>query len=96
MHRKTVAIQPLNVSLKEYDRIIIGCPIWAGYPAPAFNAIVELLPAGKEVGLFFCSGGGDQQKSEQGTKEMIEKKGCTVISCRDIRTNVPPRKMHIL
>lgn len=93
MRRKKVKIQPLTVDLKNYDRIIIGCPIWAGHPAPAFNAIAELLPAGKEVELFFCSGSGDRQKSEQGTRELIEKKGCTVASYRNVKTSVPPGKM---
>jgi flavodoxin len=93
MHRKTVAIQPVNVNLQDYDHIIIGCPVWAGYPAPAFNTIVTLLPAGKKVELFFCSGGSGTQKSEQGTKELIEKKGCTVASYRDVKTGVSPGKM---
>ena len=93
MHRKAVAIQPLNIHLQDYDRIIIGCPVWAGYPAPAFNAIVELLPAGKEVELFLCSGGSGAQKSEQGTKELIERKDCTMVSYRDVKTGVPPGKM---
>jgi len=93
MHRKTVAIQPLNIDLNDYDRIIIGCPVWAGYPAPAFNAIVEWLPAGKEVELFLCSGGSGSQKSKQETKAMIEKKGCTLVSYRDIHTGVQPGKM---
>ena len=92
IHRKASAIKPVHIDLNEYDRIIIGCPIWAGYPAPAFNAIVELLPPNKDVELFFCSGGGDIQKSEQGTKELIEKKGCRVISLRNIRTEAPPSK----
>lgn len=93
MARKAVAINALNVDLKEYDRIIIGCPVWAGYPAPAFNAVMGLLPTGKEVELFFCSAGGDTQKSDQGTKDLIKKKGCTVVSYRDIKTGVAPGKM---
>ncbi len=93
MHRKTVAIKPINTNLKDYDRIIIGCPVWAGFPAPAFNAIVEQLPAGKEVEVFLCSGGGGTRKSEQGTRELIESKKCTVISYRDVYTNVKPGKM---
>ena len=93
MRRKTVAIQSPDVDLNDYDRIIIGCPIWAGYPAPAFNTIVEYLPKGKKVELFFCSGGTGSEKSEQGTKTMIEKKGCTLLSYRDIRTGVPPSRM---
>ena len=93
MHRRAVAIQPPDIHLQDYDRIIIGCPVWAGYPAPAFNAIAELLPAGKEVELFFCSGGSGTQKSEQGTKELVEGKSCTVVSYRDVKTGVPPGKM---
>ncbi|MFA9380051.1 MAG: hypothetical protein ACERKO_03220 [Acetanaerobacterium sp.] len=67
--------------------------MWAGYPAPAFNAIMELLPADKEVEIFLCSGGGDAQKSEQDTKKLVEKKGCKLISYRNVRTSVPPSKM---
>ena len=93
MHRKSVAIKTPDVRLAEFDRIIIGCPIWAGYPAPAFNAIAELLPAGRQTELFFCSGGGDSQKSERGTRELIEKRGCTVVSYRDVKTGVPPGKL---
>ena len=93
MHHKAVNIQPLDINLQNYDRIIIGCPVWAGNPAPAFNAIVELLPAGKEVELFFCSGGSGTQKSEKGTRALIEKKGCTIVSYRDVKTGVPPGKM---
>lgn len=91
--RKAVAIQPLEIDLKEYDRIIIGCPVWNGYPAPAFNSIVDRLPEGKEVEIFLCSGGGGTAVSKQGTIEMIENKGCTVISYRDIYTRVKPGKM---
>lgn len=91
--RKSVAIQPLEIDLKEYDRIIIGCPVWAAYPAPAFNSIVERLPAGKEVEIFLCSGGSGTAVSEQGTKEMIAKKGCTLISYHDVTTGVQPGKM---
>lgn len=92
MHRKASAIQPVSADLTAYDRIVLGCPIWADYPAPAFNAMVELLPPGKEVELFFCSGGGTT-KSEAGTKEMIEKKGCTVVSLRNIKSGTMTRKL---
>ena len=93
MHRKKGAIRPLDIDLQQFDRIIIGCPVWAGYPAPAFNTIVELLPSGKEVEVFLCSGGGETPKSGEGTKALIEKKSCTVVSYRDVRTNVLPGKM---
>lgn len=93
IQRKTVAIQPLCIDLNNYDRIIIGCPVWAGYPAPAFNAIVECLPVGKDVEIFLCSGGSGTQESEQGTRALVEKKGCTVVSYRDVHTGTKPGKM---
>ncbi len=91
--RRTVAIQPLEIDLKEFDRIIIVCPVWNAHPAPAFNAIVERLPREKEVEIILCSGGGGTAKSKQGTKEMIEEKGCTLISYRDVLTGVKPGKL---
>ncbi|NCB52702.1 MAG: hypothetical protein EOM54_12635 [Clostridia bacterium] len=92
MKRKASEIKPLGYNLSEFDRILIGCPIWAGYPAPAFNAVVNLLPRGKEVGLFFCSGGGEEPKSQQGTKDLIAQKACKLISYRDIKTGKPKTK----
>lgn len=92
MNRKASEIKQIEQDLNSFDRIIIGCPIWGGYPAPAFNAIVEMLPRDKEVELFFCSGGGDTQKSSQGTKDLISKKGCKLISYRDVKTEKSPGK----
>jgi flavodoxin len=84
--RKTTKIKPITYYFNDYDRIIIGGPIWAGFPAPAINAIFDALPSGKEVELFLCSGGGETPKSAQGTKEIIAQKGCKLISYRDIKT----------
>ena len=92
LKRKATVIKPLNVNLKEYDRITILCPVWAGYPVPAFNAIAALLPSGKEVEVVLCSGGGETPKSEQGTKKLIEDKGCKLISYRDVKTGAMPAK----
>lgn len=72
--------------MDEYDCIVIGGPIWAGYPAPALNAIFELLPSGKEVEIFLCSGGGEAPKSVAGTKDIITQTGCKLTSYKDIKT----------
>jgi hypothetical protein len=93
MRRRKGAIGPVTVNLEDYDRILIGAPIWAGYPAPAFNAIVDRLPAGKEVELFFCSQSGNSPQCES-VKEDITKKGCTVVSYREICTKGSPIKMR--
>ncbi len=76
-HRKT-AIEPLGVNLDEYDEIIIGAPIWAGFPAPAFNSTVAQLPPGKKVSLFFTMGGKSSTKCEAVTKQAVTNKGCTI------------------
>lgn len=91
--RKASAIQPLEVKLEEYERIVIGAPVWAAHPAPAFNAIVKLLPAGKEVELFFCSAGGETEKSKAGTIALIEARGCRMLSYRDVQTKAQPGKL---
>lgn len=93
-HRETVTIRPVEEDLSQYDKIILGCPVWSGYPAPAFNAMVALLPPGKEVEVFLCSGHSGTPKSNQGTKKLIEDRGCTVTSYRDIITRAPPRKIE--
>ncbi|MCE5188979.1 MAG: hypothetical protein LLF75_07335 [Eubacteriales bacterium] len=93
MKRKRVKILPPEADLSAFERIYIGCPVWAAYPAPAFNSIADLLPAGKEVEVFLCSGGNDPRPSDEGTKRMIEAKGCSVTSIYTIPTGVAPSKL---
>lgn len=87
MKRSASEIKEILYNLTDYERIVIVAPIWAGFPVPAFNAIVNLLPAGKEVELFFCSGGGEAPKSEEGTKKIIQDRNCKLIAYHDIRTS---------
>lgn len=91
LQRKASKIAPVQIE-QDADRFIVGCPIWAGFPAPAFNAIIPLIPNRKEVELFFCSGGGEAPKSKQGTIDLIKSKGLTIISYRYIKTNEQPQK----
>ena len=84
--RKASAIKPLTLELDDFDRILIGAPIWGGFPAPAFNAAVELLPQGKDVELFFCSGSGSSSMSEEGTRKLIAGKKCSLMKYHDIKT----------
>lgn len=84
--RKASALKPLRLKLDDFERILIGAPIWGGFPAPAFNAAVELLPQGKEVELFFCSGGGSSSMSEEGTRKLIAGKKCSLMKYHDIKT----------
>ncbi|MFR5004155.1 MAG: flavodoxin family protein [Thomasclavelia ramosa] len=87
MKRQVVEIKDVQYDLSDFDRIIFVAPIWAGFPVPAFNAMVNLLPAGKEVEIFMCSGGGEAPKSEEGTKKMIQDKNCKLIAYHNIKAS---------
>ena len=92
MMRKSVEIAPVKFDLSAYDRVCLCCPVWAAYPAPAFNAMLALLPAGKEVEVFLCSGGGAARASDAQTRRLIEARGCTVIAIHSIATGTAPGK----
>jgi flavodoxin len=85
--RKCAAIQPVTQDLKGYDLITLAAPVWAGYPAPAFNSMVKLLPpnANVQVILVSASGSGATKKSEEGTRRQIKKQGCKVLAYKDTR-----------
>jgi flavodoxin len=85
MMRKRVPIQPVTQDLSGYDLITLAAPVWAGKPAPAFNAMVDLLPKGKNVQVILTSGGGDTKKSEEGTRRLIKQKGCKVLAYKDVK-----------
>lgn len=80
--QKVVEIEPLNCAFEDYDKLVLMAPIWGGFPAPPFNAVVELLPAGKEVGLIMVSGGGLCKNADK-IKALVESRGCTVTDYKD-------------
>ena len=84
--QRQAALRPFSVALAAYDKIIIAMPIWAGFPAPAINNIIELLPQGKEIELVITSGSGSSKGSAEKTKALVEAKGCHVSKYLDIKT----------
>jgi hypothetical protein len=87
MKRKQSDIMKLSYNLNEYDRILLVAPVWAGYPAPAFNSMVNLLPSEKEVEVYLSSGGGETPKSQEGTKQMILDKKCKLLGYHDLKAS---------
>ncbi|GHV31095.1 flavodoxin [Spirochaetia bacterium] len=52
-------LKPYTVTIEDYDRIIIGGPVWAGTPAPALQSfIAKTKISGKKIGIFLCHAGG--------------------------------------
>ncbi|MDR0904058.1 MAG: hypothetical protein LBM59_05440 [Ruminococcus sp.] len=83
MGRKSV---PVNIDgdLKKYDSFAVFMPVWAGHPAPPFNALLEELPKGSSVELYLCSGGGETTTGEA-TKAFCEGKGIKLGGYKDIK-----------
>lgn len=83
--QKQTALQPFDADFSAYDKIIIAMPIWAGYPAPAMNNIISLLPKGKKIELIMTYGSGNSKSTSEKTKALIEAKGCDIVKYEDIK-----------
>lgn len=85
--RKTASLKPITQDLSQYDFITLAAPVWAGFPAPAFNSMVKLLPEQKKVQVVMVSGSGSgaTKKSEESTRKLVKKQGCTVVAYKDVR-----------
>ena len=67
-------INPIDVDLKQYERIFIGSPIWASRPAPAINSFIyQTNFEGRSVTPFFTMGGSTSAKALANIKAKIEK-----------------------
>ena len=86
MRQKTVSLESPVPDLSAYDTILIAAPIWANYPAPAFNNIVKALPKGKNIVLVFTSGSGDSSKCRDSVKKLIDATGSWVVDIKDIKS----------
>ena len=89
--RKASAIQPLTIEWSLYDSVTLMAPVWAGHPAPAFNAGLALIPKGMTVNVVLCSGGGETPKSKDATIALLKEKGFTVGFYEDVRTEAAPK-----
>ncbi|MDD5937298.1 MAG: hypothetical protein PUC65_17305 [Clostridiales bacterium] len=85
--RSASKIEPIPYKLSDFDKIILVAPVWNGYPAPAFNAMVEIVPRKKAVEIYLCSSGGETPKSKEGTCQLLTKRDCNVLGYHDIKTN---------
>jgi flavodoxin len=59
MSGRKPALQPLPFRAEDYDRIMLGAPVWAGAPAPAMAAFLSAAALrGKTLALYCCHRGG--------------------------------------
>jgi flavorubredoxin len=66
---------PVDVDLKQYERIFVGSPIWASRPVPAVNSFIyQTNFEGRSVIPFFSMGGTTPEKALANITAKIEKR----------------------
>ena len=84
MKQKAVAVKPISDKIKGCDHLAVFVPVWAGMPAPAFNALVPALRGGQEVEVFLVSGSGDS-KAEDKVRAQLEARGVKVTGISNVK-----------
>jgi flavodoxin len=73
-------IKPVDVDVKQYERVFIGSPMWAYRPAPAINSFIYQTDfEGRTVIPFFTMGGNDSEKALANITAKIEKRHGKVV-----------------
>lgn len=85
MRQDKSLLAPITIDLDKFDKYTVICPIWAGYPAPAFNSIIDMLPPNKDVDLIFASGSGNPTKGLDKIKAQLTAKNIRLGSISDIK-----------
>ena len=68
-------INPIDVDLKQYERIFVGSPMWAYRPAPAINSFIYKTNfEGRSVIPFFTMGGDDSKKALANITAKVERR----------------------
>jgi len=68
-------INPMDVDLKQYERIFVGSPVWAYRPAPAINSFMYKTNfEGRSVIPFFTMGGDDSKKALANITAKVERR----------------------
>jgi flavodoxin len=81
-------IKPVDINLKQFDRIFIGSPNWASRPAPAVNEFIYNADFdGRSVIPFFTMGGNNAEKALANVRAKIEKSGGKVAGYFAVTTN---------
>jgi len=81
---KAWRIKPPDIEIAKYEKITMLAPVWAANPPPAFNAMLEYLPADKPISIKMVSMSGNSECKER-LETVIKSKGCTLESFEDIK-----------
>jgi flavodoxin len=80
-------INPVDVDLKQYERIFVGSPIWGSRPVPAINSFIyQTNFEGRSIIPFFTMGGDNSEKALANITAKIEKSQGKVVGSFAIKS----------
>lgn len=83
IHYRASELAPVSIDFSDVEKVVVASPIWAACPAPAFNAIISLLPQGMKVEIAFTSSGGSNGKCKQAVTEKLSAMGLELLGISD-------------
>jgi len=84
--REEAELNRVKLDWSGIQKVAVACPIWGGYPAPAFNSIIKLVPKKLPIELYFVSGSGSSAASRAATEQLLKDEGYNIVSYSDIMT----------
>ena len=80
-------INPIDVDLKQHERIFIGSPVWNSRPAPAINSFIyQTNFEGRSIIPFFTMGGDNSEKALANITTKIERSQGKVAGSFEIKS----------
>ncbi len=69
-------LEPYKTDLKNYERVVLAAPVWAGNFAPPLRTFIQSEDlTGKQLALVTCSGGGSPVKAFANLKMLLKVPG---------------------
>ncbi|WXG39579.1 MAG: flavodoxin [Candidatus Freyarchaeum deiterrae] len=85
MFRRKPEIKPIK-SMKDYDALIVGCPIWGFTNAPPVNTFIEKLEKVKDKkAVVFVSSGMGRENFPKRIKKKLEEKDMKVVKTISVK-----------
>jgi hypothetical protein len=75
--------KPFDLSV--FDTVVIAAPVWAGFPAPAFNTIVDMVPADTDVEVLLVSGSGNTSRAKRKVIDKLKKRELNIVGYTDVK-----------
>jgi len=79
------SIQPIDMDITAYNRLILLSPVWAGNPPPFVNAVFTRIPEGSAVIVKMVSASGESNCKNK-IEAKIKAKGCILESFEDVKS----------